>query len=188
MTIQETPLAGLLLLQPRLFRDDRGWFAETFHELRYRDLGIPDAFVQDNVSHSRRNVLRGLHLQSPHPQGKLVSVVHGEVYDVAVDVRPDSPTFGQWYGATLSAENGYQLWIPPGFAHGFVVTGAEAVFLYKCTDFYAPHAELSIRWDDPDLGIEWPVAEPIVSPKDAAAPRLRDLASERLRSSVVEFA
>jgi len=188
MTVQETPLPGLLLLHPRLFRDERGWFAETFHEGRYRDLGIPEAFVQDNVSYSKRNVLRGLHLQNPNPQGKLVSVLHGEVYDVAVDVRPGSPTFGQWYGLTLSAQNGYQLWIPPGFAHGFVVTGAEAVFSYKCTDFYAPHAELSLRWDDPGLGIEWPVADPIVSPKDATAPLLQDIPRERLRLEVGECA
>ena len=180
MTITETVLPDVLLLEPRLFRDSRGHFAELYRADRYREAGIEEAFVQDNVSVSKRGVLRGLHLQHPHGQGKLVTVLAGSVFDVAVDVRRGSPTFGRWVGYDLSAENGRQLWIPPGFAHGFVVTGEEAVFLYKCTALYAPGSELSVCWDDPALGIDWPVAEPVLSPKDAAAPLLVDIPPERL--------
>ena len=180
MTVRETSLPGVLLLESRVYRDERGWFKEAWHEARYREAGVDATFVQDNVSYSEHGVLRGLHLQNPRPQGKLVGVLSGEVFDVAVDVRAGSATFGQWVGETLSAENGRQLWIPPGFAHGFVVTGDHAVFLYKCTDVYAPEAELSVRWDDPDIGIGWPLIEPVVSPKDAAAPSLADLTLDRL--------
>ena len=181
MTLTETSLPGVLLVETRVFGDARGRFQETWNRRRYAEAGLDVPFVQDNVSVSARGVLRGLHLQNPHPQGKLVSVLHGAVYDVAVDVRPDSPHFGQWVGYELTESNGRQLYVPPGFAHGFVVTSETATFLYKCTDFYAAHAELSIRWDDPDIGITWPVAEPVLSPKDAAAPRLRDVPAERLR-------
>ena len=166
-------LDGLLLLRPRIFSDDRGYFLETWSAERYAEAGIDLAFVQDNASYSKRGVLRGMHWQAaPHAQGKLVSVLHGEVFDVAVDVRPQSDTFGQWEGFTLSAENGHQLWIPPGFAHGFVVTSEDAVFHYKCTEVYTPEAERSLRWDDPTVGIEWPVSAPLLSGKDAEAPLL----------------
>jgi dTDP-4-dehydrorhamnose 3,5-epimerase len=180
MTVRETGLPGVLLIEPRVFGDARGRFLETWHEGRYRAAGIDAPFVQDNASYSQRGVLRGLHVQNPNPQGKLVGVLMGEVWDVAVDVRPDSPTFRQWVGYTLSAENGHQLWIPPGFAHGFVVTGEHALFQYKCTDVYTPASELSVRWDDPDLGIAWPVAMPELSVKDASAPLLRDVDPDRL--------
>ena len=180
MQITKTALPGVLLVEPRLFRDERGHFAELYRADQYREAGIDAAFVQDNVSGSKRGVLRGLHLQHPHGQGKLVSVLAGRVFDVAVDVRRGAPTFGQHVGIELSAEDGRQLWIPPGFAHGFVVTSGEAVFLYKCTALYAPGSELSVRWDDPALGIEWPIAHPTLSPKDAAAPFLCDIAPDRL--------
>lgn len=180
MTITETPLAGVLLIETRLFRDSRGHFLEAYNEARYRDAGIEAPFVQDNASRSHRGVLRGLHLQNPRPQGKLVSVLEGSVFDVAVDVRTDSTTFGEWYGVELSAENGRQLWVPPGFAHGFLVTSESAIFHYKCTDYYAPEAELSVRWDDPEIGIVWPIADPILAAKDAEAPLLRDIPAERL--------
>ena len=184
MTVTPTALPGVMLIERRVFSDDRGWFVEAWNAERYREAGIAEAFVQDNVSYSRHGVLRGLHLQrDPHAQGKLVSVLHGEVWDVAVDVRPASPTFGQWVGETLSAENGRQLYIPPGFAHGFVVTGDDAVFVYKCTEAYAPHAEGCIRWDDPDIGIAWPVASPTVSERDAAAGGLHEVIASGARSS-----
>jgi dTDP-4-dehydrorhamnose 3,5-epimerase len=167
MTVHPTPLAGLLEITPRRFGDERGYFFECYNRDRYRDHGIPAVFVQDNVSFSRRNVLRGLHLQDPHPQAKLVWVVTGEVYDVAVDVRPHSETFGQWHGLVLSEENGRQLFIPEGFAHGFTVLSEAAVFMYKCSDFYHPEAERTLQWDDPAVAVEWPVAVPLLSPKDA---------------------
>lgn len=176
MTVTPTALPDVLRVERRVFQDDRGWFVEAWSAERYRQAGIAEAFVQDNASFSEHGVLRGLHLQrAPHAQGKLVSVLQGEVFDVAVDVRPDSPTFGEWVGETLSAENGVQLYIPPGFAHGFVVTSEAALFTYKCTDVYAPACEASVRWDDPDIGIAWPLASPAVSPKDAAAPSLQEL-------------
>lgn len=180
MTVEETGLPGVLLLKPPVFGDARGWFRETWRAERYAEAGIPDRFVQDNVSFSGRGVLRGLHFQQPHGQGKLLSVLCGEVWDVAVDVRAGSPTFGRWTGCVLSAGNGWQLWIPPGFAHGFVVTAAEAVLSYKCTAAYHPDAESTLRWDDPDLAIAWPVTSPTVSDRDAAGTRLRDLPRERL--------
>jgi dTDP-4-dehydrorhamnose 3,5-epimerase len=180
MTAEETELPGVLLLRPRVFADDRGHFLETWRRERYARAGVAADFVQDNASYSRHGVLRGLHFQQPHGQGKLVSVLLGEVWDVAVDVRAGSPTFGRWTGYTLSADNGHQLWIPPGFAHGFVVTSAEAVFSYKCTDVYHPEAELTIRWDDPDLAVTWPVRPTLVAEKDAAAPTLAQIPAERL--------
>lgn len=178
----ETPLAGLLVLEPRIFRDDRGYFLETWNQDRHRALGLPGRFVQDNLSCSRKGVLRGLHYQHPRGQGKLVSVARGEVFDVAVDIRADSPTFGGWFGVTLSDANHRAMYIPPGFAHGFVVLSDEALFSYKCTEYYDPSCEASLRWDDPDLGISWVEASPLplLSPKDLAAPRLRDVPRDRL--------
>ena len=173
-------LPELLLFEPRVFRDDRGTFRELYNEGRYQEAGLDVRFVQDNLSRSSRHVLRGLHLQHPRGQGKLVTVLEGAVYDVAVDVRRGSPTYGRWAGVTLTGENAQQLWIPPGFAHGFLVLGDEAYFSYKCTELYSPASELTVRWDDPALGIEWPVAEPILSPKDAAAPTLAEIDAGRL--------
>jgi len=176
-----TELPGVLLIEPQVFGDDRGFFMETYHRARYAQHGIPDGLVQDNLSHSRKGVLRGLHLQWPYPQGKLVQVFSGEVFDVAVDVRRGSPTYGRWVGERLSGENKRQLWIPAGFAHGFCVTSDEALFGYKCSDFYHPEAELSLRWDDPDIGIDWPLdGEPDLSPKDLDAALLHDIPAERL--------
>jgi len=167
-------VSGVIVVEPRRFEDERGWFAETFQRDRYAALGIPGEFAQDSLSWSRKHVLRGLHLQRP-AQGKLVMCVVGEVFDVAVDVRPDSPTFGTWVGHTLSAENGLQLWIPEGFAHGFLVLSESALFHYKSTVPYAPGGQLSIRWDDPDIGIDWPIREPVLSEKDRDAPPLSAL-------------
>lgn len=169
----ETALPDLVLLEPRRFGDDRGFFMELFHAGRYAEVGITAPFVQDNFSRSARGILRGLHFQEPHAQGKLVQVLAGAVYDVAVDIRQGSPTFGRWLGVELSADNRRQLWVPPGFAHGFCVLSESADFLYKCTDFYAPGSEHGIAWDDPDLAIPWPVTAPVLSVKDAGAPRLR---------------
>jgi dTDP-4-dehydrorhamnose 3,5-epimerase len=178
--VQDTALPGVLLLEPRIFQDARGSFLEAWQRDRYAAEGLPRDFVQDNVSRSSRGVVRGLHLQNPEAQGKLVSVLFGEVFDVAVDVRVGSPTFGRWLGVTLSAENGRQLFLPEGFAHGFMATSAEAVFHYKCTRPYSPEHELTVRWDDPDLGIEWPDEQAVLSERDAAAPCLRDIPSDRL--------
>jgi dTDP-4-dehydrorhamnose 3,5-epimerase len=174
---------GPRVIEPAVYADDRGLFFESWSARRYEAMGIPGPFVQDNVSVSRARVLRGLHLQHPNGQGKLVSVLAGEAFDVAVDVRRDSPTFGRWIGVVLSAENRRQFWIPSGFAHGFVVTGEEAVFSYKATGYYDPASEQSVLWSDPDLAIAWPVAAPILSAKDAAAPRLRDVPPHRLPSA-----
>ena len=180
MNVIPTELPGVVILETRAFRDDRGYFLETWNQERYAQAGLPPLFVQDNLSHSQSGVLRGLHYQYPLQQGKLVCVLRGEVFDVAVDIRRGSPTFGRWVGATLSAENGRQMYIPEGFAHGFVVTGDEALFVYKCTALYKPSDEGSILWNDPDLGIDWPTADARLSPKDEAAPRLCDLPAERL--------
>lgn len=177
MKVTPTALPGVLLVAPVVHGDARGYFMEAFSAARYAEAGIRGPFVQDNVARSSRGVLRGLHLQEPHSQGKLVWVAEGAVYDVAVDVRVGSPTFGQWVGAHLSAENHHQLWVPPGFAHGYVVTSETALFAYKCTDYYHPASERTIRWDDPRLAIDWPVAggEVVVSPRDAAAATLDQL-------------
>ena len=173
MRVSPTALPDVLLVQPVTHRDARGHFLETFHAERYAQAGIPGPFVQDNLSFSHHGVLRGLHYQWPNPQGKLVFVLQGEIFDVAVDIRRQSPTFGQWVGVTLSADNHQQLWIPPGFAHGFCVTSAAALVAYKCTDYYAPECERAIRWDDGGIGIAWPVGTPVVSGKDATAGTLR---------------
>jgi len=180
MKITATRLPGVLIIEPDVFGDDRGSFMETYHQARYEELGIKARFVQDNLSYSRRGVLRGLHYQYPHSQGKLVYVLKGEVFDVAVDVRVGSPHYGQWVGVTLSEKNKRQLFIPEGFAHGFVVVSDEALFAYKCTDFYHPEAEGGIIWNDPDLGIEWPEMNPVLSSKDASYPRLCQIDPERL--------
>jgi len=172
MEVRETTLPGVLLIVPKVFGDDRGFFLETYHGDRYRDAGIPGPFVQDNLSFSQRGVLRGLHLQHPNGQGKLVQALAGEVFDVAVDVRVGSPTFGRWHGVRLSAQNKHQFYVPEGFAHGFCVVSESALFFYKCTAVYSPAYERSVRWDDPAIAIDWPVAAPTLSPKDAAAPRL----------------
>ncbi|MDB5350561.1 MAG: dTDP-4-dehydrorhamnose 3,5-epimerase [Planctomycetota bacterium] len=182
MNTIETALPGVLILEPRVFRDARGYFLETWNQARYAELGMPEKFVQDNMSFSARGVLRGLHYQHPHGQGKLVSVIQGEVFDVAVDIRIGSPSFGEWVGVTLSDENHRSLYIPPGFAHGFVVLSATALFSYKCTEYYAPTCEASLIWNDPDLAIAWPESTPDLSPKDLAAPRLRDVPRDRLPS------
>lgn len=180
MKITETELPGVLVLEPRVFRDDRGYFLESWNQARYAEAGLPAAFVQDNLSYSTRGVLRGLHYQHPAAQGKLVCVLAGEVFDVAVDIRRGSPTFGRWVGVTLSAENGLQMYVPEGYAHGFLVTSESALFSYKCTRPYRPSDEGIVLWDDPDLGIAWPSAAPRLAPKDATAPRLRDIPHDRL--------
>ncbi len=174
MNVEPTSLPEVLLVQTRAFSDHRGWFSEIHHDERYQAIGISARFVQDNFSHSVRGTLRGLHFQEPHAQGKLVQVLSGAVYDVVVDVRRGSPRFGRWFATELSGDNHQQLWLPPGFAHGFCVLSETADFLYKCTERYDPKAERSILWNDPDLGIAWPTAAPLLSPKDADAPRLRD--------------
>jgi dTDP-4-dehydrorhamnose 3,5-epimerase len=175
MQVLETSLDGVLLLEPIIFKDDRGFFYESYHEKRYWDLGLQVKFVQDNHSHSQRGTLRGLHYQLRNPQGKLVQVTQGEVFDVAVDIRQDSPTFGQWFGAHLSGENHRQMYVPPNFAHGFCVLSETADFLYKCTDFYTPGDEYSLRWNDPEINIQWPIhEEPRLSSKDVDAPFLAD--------------
>ena len=153
---------------------------ELWNQRRYREHGLAADFVQDNLSLSVRGTLRGLHFQNPNPQGKLVGVLEGEVFDVVVDIRRSSPTFGRWYGLTLSAENKRQFYVPPGFAHGFVVTSERALFHYKCTASYSPQDEHTLPWNDPDLGVQWPVAEPILSPKDTRGVRLRDLPAEQI--------
>lgn len=186
MKVEETALAGVFLIEPRVFGDNRGFFFEAYQAERYANAGIVGPFVQDNLSFSRGPVLRGLHFQYPHAQGKLVFVLMGEVFDVAVDVRVGSPTYGRWTGARLSGENKRQLYVPAGFAHGFCVLSEAALFAYKCTNVYVPEAESTIRWDDPDIGIAWPVADPILSTRDATAPRLRDISPERLPPFVGE--
>ncbi len=172
MRFLTTSLAGVLLIEPDVYRDARGFFLETWHERKYAEAGISGPFVQHNHSHSTRNTLRGLHAQRQHPQGKLVRAVEGEMFDVAVDIRRGSPTFGRWTGVLLSGENFRQLWIPPGFAHGFCVLSKRLHVDYKCTDFYDGSDELAVAWNDPDIGIEWPISTPVLSNKDAAARRL----------------
>ncbi|MBI1889947.1 MAG: dTDP-4-dehydrorhamnose 3,5-epimerase [Burkholderiales bacterium] len=178
MNVVTTPIPDLFIIEPKVFGDERGFFYESFNERRFAELtGLTGEklprFVQDNHSKSAKNVLRGLHYQIQQAQGKLVRVVAGEVFDVAVDIRKNSPTFGKWFGLTLSAENSRQLWIPPGFAHGFVVLSESAEFLYKTTDYWAPQYERSIIWNDPDIGIEWPISgDPVLSAKDGQGKRL----------------
>jgi len=176
MKVSHSKLKGCVIIEPRVFGDERGFFLETFQAVRYKqEAGIDLPFVQDNHSRSARGVLRGLHFQKTKPQGKLVRVVLGEVYDVALDIRKGSPTFGEWEGVILSEDNKKQFWLPPGFAHGFVVLSDTADFEYKCTDYYDPSDEGSILWCDPDLNIPWPIANPVLSAKDESANRLVDL-------------
>ncbi|MDA8364445.1 MAG: dTDP-4-dehydrorhamnose 3,5-epimerase [Gammaproteobacteria bacterium] len=174
LTVSDLPLAGLKLVKPQVFEDARGYFLETYHLQKFGAEVVRDAFVQDNLSNSKRGVLRGLHYQNPHPQGKLVAVIEGEIFDAVVDIRRDSPTFGKWFGVTLSESNHLQIYVPPGFAHGFCVTSEHARVLYKCTDFYSPGSEHTIIWNDPEIGIAWPVHQPVLSDKDAQGVRLRD--------------
>ncbi len=176
----ETELHGVCILRPQVFSDPRGWFCETYHAAKFAALGIRDQFVQDNHSYSTRHTLRGLHYQVSHPQSKLCRVIRGEVLDVAVDVRRGSPTFGKWVSTVLSAENKQQIYIPVGFAHGFLVLSEEAEFLYKCSDIYDPAGEAGVHWADPDLAIDWGIADPLVSDKDSRYPRLAEIPPERL--------
>lgn len=182
MNVLPTKLPGLILLEPRVFGDERGFFMESWNRRRYAEYGVDVDFVQDNLSQSRHGVLRGLHFQEPSPQAKLVSVLQGEVFDVGVDVRVGSPTFGQWEGVLLSGENRRQFYLPAGFAHGFCVTSEIALFGYKCSSFYTPEHERSVLWNDPEIGIEWPVDEPVLSDRDAKALPLREVAPAHLPS------
>lgn len=176
MHIIDTKISDVKIIQPKIFGDDRGFFLETFEKKRYQEmLNINLDFVQDNHSRSTKGVLRGLHFQTKNAQGKLVRVVRGEVFDVAVDIRPESPTFGQWEGVILSEENKTQFWVPPGLAHGFVVLSDIADFEYKCTDYYNPLFEGCIKWDDPDIAIEWPISSPLLSDKDKQGKLLKEL-------------
>ena len=180
MKIKPTDLPEVLLIEPDVYGDSRGFFMESWNRERYAQLGFSHKFVQDNVSFSRRGVLRGLHFQNPKPQGKLVSVLYGEVYDVAVDIRSGSPFFGRWIGINLSAENHLQLYIPPGFAHGFYVLSESALFCYKCTDFYCSEGDYTLRWDDPTLAIDWPTTDPALSAKDQGGIWLKDIPADAL--------
>jgi len=180
MKVVETSLSGCVIIEPAVFSDERGFFFEIWNADRYGQLGFPDKFVQSNVSSSARGVLRGLHYQWPNPQGKLVSVLEGEAYDVAVDIRRGSPTFGRWTAVILSAENKRQFWIPEGFAHGFAVLSERAIFSYLCTAQYDGSADAGVRWNDADIGVDWPIDAPLLSDKDAAAPFLKDVAPDRL--------
>jgi dTDP-4-dehydrorhamnose 3,5-epimerase len=180
MNVIATAIPGVVVLEPKVFGDDRGYFLETWSRQKYEAAGIPAIFVQDNVSFSRKGVLRGLHYQNPQAQGKLVHVLAGEVFDVAVDIRAGSPTFGKSVGEILSEKNHRQMYIPPGLAHGFCVLSDTVLFAYKCTDTYNAAAEGGIFWNDPDLGIVWPIREPILSPKDEKYPPLRDVPKDRL--------
>ena len=182
MKIIETELDGVLILEPNVFGDERGYFLETYNQNRYQEHGIRAHFVQDNMSFSKKGTLRGFHYQHPHGQDKLVEVLQGEVFDVAVDIRKGSPTFGQWFGAVISGDNKRQIFVPQGFAHGFCVLSETALFHYKCSDYYAPECEGGVAWNDPDLGIDWKVREPILSEKDAKIPRLKDIPTEKLPS------
>ncbi len=180
MNVIETRLPGVVIIEPKVFGDERGFFLETYQAERYRELaGIDLPFVQDNHSRSARGVLRGLHFQVTKPQGKLVHVVTGEVYDVAVDINPESATFGQYEGVVLSEQNKRQIWIPPGYAHGFVVLSEIADFEYKCTDYYDPSDEGSVIWNDPEIGIDWPISKPTLSHKDAEAPTLSEWVAQQ---------
>ncbi|MEM7361255.1 MAG: dTDP-4-dehydrorhamnose 3,5-epimerase [Pseudomonadota bacterium] len=175
MKVEKTKLEGVLLVTPQVFGDDRGFFMETYNLEKALEQGLPGNFVQDNHSKSAHGVLRGLHYQSPQWQGKLVRTVQGEIFDVAVDIRDGSPTFGEWVGFFLNDENKQQLYVPEGFAHGFCVTSETAEVVYKCTSLYAPDQEGSLLWNDPDIGIEWPIEQPVLSAKDEVGVRLADL-------------
>jgi dTDP-4-dehydrorhamnose 3,5-epimerase len=182
MEFRRLDIPEVILVEPNVIHDARGFFLETYHRDKYAAGGIPETFVQDNQSFSRKGVLRGLHAQLRHPQGKLVRAIIGEIFDVAVDIRPDSPTFGKWVGAVLSEENAQQLYVPPGFAHGFCVLSDVAHVQYKCTDVYQPGDEIGIVWNDPEIGVDWPVGDPVLNDKDRNAPRLADIV-QRLRSA-----
>ena len=173
-------LKEVIVVEPDVFSDKRGYFMETYQRLRYQDSGIDVTFVQDNLSFSRKGVLRGLHYQFPHEQAKLVQVIQGEIFDVAVDIRKGSPSFGKWISVILSHENKRQLFVPAGFAHGFCVLSDYAYVLYKCSDYYSPQSEGGILWSDPDLGIKWPISNPLLSEKDATYPHLKDVPDKRL--------
>ena len=180
MNVLTCEIPGLVIIEPKVFGDARGYFMETWNQQRYREVGLDCNFVQDNISVSRRGILRGLHFQNPKGQGKLVCALQGEVFDVAVDLRKNSPTFGRWHGLTLSAENKRQFFVPAGFAHGFAVLSETAMFAYKCTEFYTPQNEMALLWNDPEVGVQWPLEAPQLSDKDARGVRLRDIPRERL--------
>lgn len=180
MKFTKTSLPGVLVIEPDVFKDDRGFFMETFHQRKYADAGIDRIFVQDNYSHSTRGILRGLHYQLKNAQAKLVYVITGEIFDVGVDIRQGSPTFGQWVGTVLSAENKRQIFIPEGFVHGFIVLSETANVIYKCTAFYAPGDEYGILWADPTIGIDWLIRNPILSKKDSQNPKLSEVSKELL--------
>jgi dTDP-4-dehydrorhamnose 3,5-epimerase len=173
------PIPGLIHIKPKVFGDARGFFLETWHRQRYQEVGISEDFVQDNLSMSRKGILRGLHYQKPNSQGKLVQVIQGEVFDVAVDLRQSSPTYKMWHAVILSDENRNQFYIPAGFAHGFLVTSDTALFQYKCTALYSPKDEITLRWDDPEIGIKWPMTTPLVSEKDAKGLLLSQVPTEK---------
>ncbi len=183
--VTTTHLDGVIVLEPKVHRDDRGFFFQSYHVDEYRDAGIELPFVQDNHSKSARGTLRGLHAQWRKPQGKLVRVLQGEIFDVAVDMRRGSPTHGQWFGVTLTDENAKQIYVPPGYLHGFCVVSETAEVEYKCTDLYDPGYEVGVRWDDPAIGIDWPTNEPILSGKDAEAPLLAELSEEHVPTFLV---
>ena len=182
MKIKETELDGVVIIEPDVFKDQRGYFMETYQRESYADAGIVTDFIQDNLSFSRKGTLRGLHYQHPHDQAKLVQVILGEVFDVVVDIRRESPTLGKWIGQYLSDENKRQIFVPEGFAHGFCVLSDTALFYYKCSDFYAPDCEGGILWSDPDVGIDWHLEFPIVSEKDSKFSCLNDIPEDRLPS------
>ncbi|HJX28635.1 MAG TPA: dTDP-4-dehydrorhamnose 3,5-epimerase [Thermoanaerobaculia bacterium] len=181
MEFRRLDIPEVILVEPNVIHDARGFFLETYHRDKYAAGGIPETFVQDNQSFSRKGVLRGLHAQLQHPQGKLVRAIIGEIFDVAVDIRPGSPTFGRWVGAVLTEGNAQQLYVPPGFAHGFCVLSDIAHVQYKCTDVYHPGDEIGVVWNDPEIGIDWPVGDPVLNDKDRNAPRLAEIV-QRLRS------
>ena len=180
MKVHAGKIPGVRIVEPSVHGDERGFFMESYSRDRYAEAGIPGEFVQDNVSLSSKGILRGLHFQHPNDQGKLCFVLEGEVFDVAVDVRVGSPTFGQWEGVTLSSENKRQLYAPPGFAHGFCVLSERAIFSYKCSDFYAGRSEVGVAWDDPEIGIDWPIQSPRLSAKDQQNRRLQDIGVDSL--------
>lgn len=180
MNVIPTRLEDVLIVEPNIFGDQRGFFLETYHQERYAASGIAGAMVQDNISFSQKDTLRGLHFQHPQGQAKLVQVLEGEIFDVAVDIRHGSPTFGQWVGVTLSSETHRQLFIPEGFAHGFCVLSPTALFMYKCSNLYAPQYEGGLRWNDPDLNIEWPVKQPLLSDRDRNLPLLKEVDADQL--------
>ncbi|MEE9412066.1 MAG: dTDP-4-dehydrorhamnose 3,5-epimerase [Methylococcales bacterium] len=183
MKVTKTTLAGVKLIETDCFVDDRGYFKETWNRQRYLEKGFDESFVQDNFSFSKANVLRGLHFQNPQGQGKLVSTVQGEIFDVAVDIRPQSPQYKQWFGVILNDKNHHQLYIPPGFAHGFCVVSETAMVSYKCTVHYLSIAEYCLRWDDPQIGIDWPISNPILSDKDAEGYLLENLPAGAIPSA-----